>query len=177
VREIIINLRRGLRLQYLLFLSDCNGTLISSKDFPKKISILQISWKSFQWHPSCTMQTWRIKQPIFAILRLTTPWRHTGRAEVKIHSFLTSAIDEGERSPPCYGRFNIPPTPPPPPPRNTPVPIIIGWAGPRVGMDVSEARKIPFHWWYSDPGSSRRYSSHYTDYTILALQIASLNKL
>ena len=42
-------------VKYLLFLSDVNETWIFLGDF-RKILKNQISWKSVQWEPSCTMQ-------------------------------------------------------------------------------------------------------------------------
>ena len=58
----------GLHVEYLLFLSDFNENL----NFPDRFSKIlkyQISWKSVQWEPSCSMgtdertdgQTWRIQ--------------------------------------------------------------------------------------------------------------------
>jgi hypothetical protein len=38
-------------------------------------------------------------------LSLSTPWRHTGRAEVLLHLFLTSTLDGGEWSNSFPGRF------------------------------------------------------------------------
>jgi len=43
-------------VQYLLFLSDFNENWIFWTDLPK-IRKYQISWKSFQWESSCSMQT------------------------------------------------------------------------------------------------------------------------
>jgi hypothetical protein len=56
-RDIIINVHTvSLHVTYPLFLSDINETLIFSTDF-RKIHRYQISWKSVQWEPSCSMRT------------------------------------------------------------------------------------------------------------------------
>jgi hypothetical protein len=46
----------GYHVKYPLFLSDFNETCIFSKDFQKMFKH-QISWKSVQWRPSCSMRT------------------------------------------------------------------------------------------------------------------------
>ena len=65
----------GLHEKYPLFLSDFNGTSLSSMDF-RKIQNYHISWKSVQWKPSCSTLTDRqtdrhdeANSRFFAILR------------------------------------------------------------------------------------------------------------
>ena len=45
-----------LHVKYLLFVLDFNVTWIFSTDFPKMCKY-QISWKSVQWEPSCSLRT------------------------------------------------------------------------------------------------------------------------
>jgi hypothetical protein len=52
---IIINIQRS-SCKYLLFLPDFNETWIFLADF-RKILKYEISWKSIQWEPSCSMRT------------------------------------------------------------------------------------------------------------------------
>jgi hypothetical protein len=58
-RDIIINMHRlyiGIHVKYTLFLSDFNKIWTFSTDF-RKILKYDISWKSVQWEPSCSMRT------------------------------------------------------------------------------------------------------------------------
>jgi hypothetical protein len=56
-RDIIINVHRP-SCKVPLLLSDFNETWIFSRDF-RNILKYQISWKSVQWEPSCSMRTGR----------------------------------------------------------------------------------------------------------------------
>jgi hypothetical protein len=51
--EIWSKMHIGVRVKYLLFLSDFNETWIFSTDF-RKVLKYQVSWKSVQWEPSCS---------------------------------------------------------------------------------------------------------------------------
>ena len=51
-----INIYIGIHVKCPLFLSEFSDTWISSTDF-RKILRYQISWKSAQWEPSCSMRT------------------------------------------------------------------------------------------------------------------------
>ena len=62
-RGTVINLKTSLcKINYALFLSDFNETWLFSTDFRKKLKY-QVSSKSVQWEPSCSMltdrPTWR----------------------------------------------------------------------------------------------------------------------
>ena len=49
-------MRIGLHVMYLLILSDFNEREFSGQNF-QKLPKYQISWKSVQWEPSCSMWT------------------------------------------------------------------------------------------------------------------------
>ena len=67
----------GLYVKYRLLLLDFNDTWIYLTHFQQKYKKNQISWKSVQWEPSCSMrtdrQTWRSQWRLFAIRQ--GPWR------------------------------------------------------------------------------------------------------
>jgi len=85
---------------------------------------------------------------IKAKLCLSTPWRYIGGVEVKIHPFLTLAVQAGKWSTACSGCFN---------PGNTGTNWIRSWVCPAVGLDVSEKRKkLPYCCWHSNHGHATR---------------------
>ena len=82
---------------------------------------------------------------------LSTPWRHIGRVEVQLHSFLTSVLDGGEWSTSHPGGFN---------------PWIHWrwrWVGLRTGLDDFDKNFLPLPG--LNAGLSSQYPSHYTDYS------------
>ena len=57
-RDMIEKIYNGLRVKYPIFLSDYNATRIFSTAFRKKKKVkYQMSWKSVQVEPSCSMRT------------------------------------------------------------------------------------------------------------------------
>jgi hypothetical protein len=75
----------------------------------------------------------------FSLCLITTPWGSGGIAPL----FLTSALDGGEWSASCPGRFTrreIAPS----------IHWIGGWVGSGVGLDVEEHKKISFPFWESN---------------------------
>jgi len=57
--------------------------------------------------------------------------------KVKVHSFLTLALDGGEWSVSCPSHFT--------PVENAPnAHLVVGWVGHRASLNASEKRKIPY---------------------------------
>jgi len=65
----VIKMYIGLRVKYLLFMSDFNESWTLSADF-RKIPKYKMSWKSYLWEPTFSVRTdkWRSKQSLFAII-------------------------------------------------------------------------------------------------------------
>jgi hypothetical protein len=69
-------------------------------------------------------------------LRNIMHWKHIGGVEVQLQAFLTSALDESERSASRSGRFT--------PGESAPnIHWIGGWVDPRADLDAATKRKIP----------------------------------
>jgi hypothetical protein len=87
----------GLRVKYPLFLSDFNETKLYSTDF-RKILKYQISWKSVQWGPSCSIrrEMTKLKKPLFAILR-------TRLRNLLLYCFLVPRMLSIKRGTPTLG--------------------------------------------------------------------------
>jgi hypothetical protein len=88
MREIWSKMYIGLHVKYPLFLSDFNETWILSTDF-RKILKYQISWKSVQWKPSCSMGT----DERTDMTKLIFAFRNSAKAPKKIKHTWNS----------CYG--------------------------------------------------------------------------
>jgi hypothetical protein len=81
--------------------------------------------ETFKLHV-CTNEKVKIAPPC-------TPWRHAGRANLELHSFLASALDGAERSISRPGRFT---------PGNNSVTYRIGsWVCSRVSLEVFGVNK------------------------------------
>jgi len=84
-------------------------------------------------------------------MSLSTPWRHIGRAELQLYSFLTSVLDGGEWSTLRPGGFNLW------------IHWRGGWVGPRAGLNDFDKNFLPLPG--LNPGLSSQQPSHYTDYS------------
>ena len=73
--------------------------------------------------------------------------------EVQLHSFLTSALDEGKWSTSRPGCFT-------PKERTTVLMEQVGWVGPRTSLNVLEKNKISCSCRESNPGSTSPDCSH-----------------
>jgi hypothetical protein len=84
---------RGFHVKCRLFLSDLNKTRVLGKDF-RKLLRYQVSWKSAQWEPSCSMRTdrqiWRSQYWLLAIFR--TSLKTYRAAATYAHIFQFSEI-------------------------------------------------------------------------------------
>lgn len=85
------------------------------------------------------------------------PLRHTGRVEVCLHSFFTSALDGVEWPASHLSRFT-------PAEKKTLCTMTKILGGSRGVLDVLEKKKIPFPSRDSIPGSSSRWPRRYVDY-------------
>ena len=88
----------GLHVKYQLLLSDFNEISIFSTDF-RKIPKYQISWKSVQWWPSCSLRTdgkirwsWR---SLLAILR--SYFKKTGNVNPFLSTFPVISLQSAEQ--------------------------------------------------------------------------------
>jgi len=80
-----------------------------------------------------TLITFWIKYLSIKVLSPSAPRGHAKGEEASLHSFLTSALNEGTCSTSCLSRFN---------PRKEPrYPLKWGWVGPTAGLDILEEKK------------------------------------
>jgi hypothetical protein len=90
----------GLHVKYPLFLSHFNEILICPIDF-RKILIYQISWKSVQWEPSCSMRadgrTDRTEL-IVALRNFAKAPKHRGVMKTRIFLLLRILFTESKRN-------------------------------------------------------------------------------
>jgi len=71
-----------------------------------------------------------------------------------LHSFLTAALDVGERSASHLRRFT------------TGIRWVVVWVGSEDGLEILGKIKISYSWRESSPGESSPYQSLYTVYAI-----------
>jgi hypothetical protein len=77
-----------------------------------------------------------VKNKVFLVLNKVPSHEDVWGVEVQLHAFLTSALDGGECSTSCLGRFT-------PRERALGTHWIGGWVGPRAGLDAVAEKKKP----------------------------------
>jgi hypothetical protein len=93
-------------------------------------------WNNYEIREKPTFLTKRVSTTELIPPGRYTPWRHTGRVEVWLHSFFVFAQDGVEGLPSLPGRFV--------PGKNPGTHWIEGLVDPRHGMDVLQKRKISY---------------------------------